>query len=82
VGYYNKFIIAMYFSLIHHFMLVVGPIISRLSYCVDRHILKECHGVLLKPHVWANDDVIVIMYHVFLSHWSIGDDHSDTIIDW
>lgn len=60
---YIMIFIGIYSLLVHHFMLVDGPIICRSSCHGDRKI----YGAFLQPHVWANDDVIVMMYHVFES---------------
>jgi len=67
MGCYMEFIIAIHLPLFHHSTLVSGLINSILSHVDDMHVLKESYGVLFQPHVWANDDVIVTLYHVFES---------------
>lgn len=46
-------------------MLVESPFNSWLSHRGDGLVLEESYGVILQPHVWANDDITVMMYHVF-----------------
>ena len=62
-----QFIIAMYLPLFYHSTLVLGLVISGLSYYVARNVMEEFHGVILQPHVWVNVDVTIMIYHVFES---------------
>ena len=50
----------MYLILFHHFMMVLSPVNSMLSHD-DRLVMEVSYGVLLQPHVWDNDDVIIMM---------------------
>jgi len=67
MGCYMSFITTMCLSLIYHFMLVEGLVISDLSDSVYRHILEEFNGVLLQAYVWDNVDITVTTCHVFQS---------------
>lgn len=56
---------AMYLLLYHHYVLVESPIFSMICHYGDRFVMEEYHEFILHPYIWANDDVIVMMYHVF-----------------
>jgi len=56
--YYNDL-----FIMIHHFMLVKGPVISGFGHYIDSHVMEESYGVIFQPHVWANVDVTIMICH-------------------